>query len=719
MTDDTRAYFENAQLSMAAYAAFDVQMNLDKTRYKQALIDQGMSDSQATRFAAEYTIVAPTYTDATGLAVNVFRNNATGEVILAVRGTEGLIDRDFLEDIQLGIGGIARNQLVSLYNYVQRLLTFEGWSAPQVMDVPPYSGESGIRPTTPVVGFGYLAGITGLTVTGHSLGGHLAAAMSRLFPSLVTDAYTYNAPGFNLAIADSLLDQFPTDAGAFPSNIVNVVADTGITVIPNVGDLPGTPQRIFIEDQSLITNFPGNHGIEPLTDALAVYKLFATIDPLLNSSEGIGKITNILKASASNDAKSLESALDTLRTFFDKNYDSRTANNNASVTTTNNRETFYANLYALRKKLEGSPWYNSDPAVKALGGFTVESLVASTSSDLVQKAKDQVAYRYALYKLNPFAITGTSASTLYNTINTDGSLKLYDPEARTGNITDAYLEDRAEFLAEKIGSALSNLEYQRMAWNASGGDLTYFRDYESKFELFSGLDSDTDPLPINDANQILFGSSRPDMLTGGNQFDRLYGMDGNDLLIGGKSDDRLEGGMGDDVYCYRAGDGHDTIFDTDRVGHIVYMDAQGQHHLLDGGTRTPGDSGAYADASGRFRYAQNGANLTITLDGVDAVTLNNFNLARADLGLSLQERDQSQISAILPATPDADVLTASTSADTQVLGGREAIWSEAPAATTIWRAAPETTGSTATSATTPRKAARATTSSPVVPATTP
>ena len=34
MSNTIRAYFENAQLSMAAYATLDVQMNTDKTRYK-------------------------------------------------------------------------------------------------------------------------------------------------------------------------------------------------------------------------------------------------------------------------------------------------------------------------------------------------------------------------------------------------------------------------------------------------------------------------------------------------------------------------------------------------------------------------------------------------------------------------------------------------------------------------------------------------------------
>lgn len=49
---------------------------------------------------------------------------------------------------------------------------------------------------------GTLKDATTITVTGHSLGGHLAAAASRLFPSFVQDVQTFNGAGFSPATED-------------------------------------------------------------------------------------------------------------------------------------------------------------------------------------------------------------------------------------------------------------------------------------------------------------------------------------------------------------------------------------------------------------------------------------------------------------------------------------------------------------------------------------
>ncbi len=600
MTNQITSYFENSQLSLAAYA--QLYSGIGGEEYEGALRNAGMSDAQATRFAAEYSIVAPTYTDATGLAVNVFRNNETGKIVLAIRGTEGLIDRDFLEDILLGVGGIARTQLISLYNYVQLLITPNGQPALQVEDVPPdidpitgyVNDPGGIRETDSVAGLGHLAGASGLTVTGHSLGGHLAAAMSRLFHSLVNDTHTYNAPGFNLSVADGLLDQFPTDAGTFPGNITNVVADTGVTVIPNVGDLPGTPRRIFIEDQSLIGNFPGNHGIGPLTDALAIYSLFASVDSSLNADPqtGVQKITDILKAASSKDAKSLETTLDALRTLFQENYALGTPDTNAIPTTVNDRDSFYTNFFSLQSYIKNLPYYNSN--TQSLG-FSVDSLVGKDTSSLVGAAQADIATRYALYKLNPFVIR--NATDLYSAINNSGgALNVYDSATSTGSLTEQYLKDRSTFLVNKIWSGTNyktTVSGDALALRNSGSQ--YFDDRAIGYHLYLGEDRFVSDIPANGLTQIIFGCENADAITGGEKWDHLYGMQGNDTLTGGKGNDYLEGGKDIDTYVYNSGDGLDTILDTDGLGKITFDGID-----LNGGAKLFGDT--YRSTDGQYLH---------------------------------------------------------------------------------------------------------------------
>lgn len=61
---------------------------------------------------------------------------------------------------------------------------------------------------------------------------------------------------------------------------------------------------------------------------------------------------------------------------------------------------------------------------------------------------DGQAYRYALYKLNPFAVTGSTV--LYDGINAHDQLTRYNPATGSGALTDQYLKDRAAMLSWKL-----------------------------------------------------------------------------------------------------------------------------------------------------------------------------------------------------------------------------------------------------------------------------
>ena len=71
-----------------------------------------------------------------------------------------------------------------------------------------------------------------------------------------------------------------------------------------------------------------NHSIAKLTDALAVYNLFATAAPGLDSTEGLNTITAILQTSSSKADHTLESAVTALGELFVTEFDSRTGSDN-------------------------------------------------------------------------------------------------------------------------------------------------------------------------------------------------------------------------------------------------------------------------------------------------------------------------------------------------------------------------------------------------------
>lgn len=123
-----------------------------------------------------------------------------------------------------------------------------------------------------------------------------------------------------------------------------------------------------------------------------------------------------------------------------------------------------------------------------------------------------------------------------------------------------------------------------------------------------------------------------DLLIGQGGNDTLRSHGGDDILIGGKGRDRMEGGEGHDTYVIGAGD---TVLDSDGVGEVQWGGQQ-----LTGGKRTEADtSRTYRSEDGRFIYAVEGNNLSVT-DALateqapqDRVVIENFQ--NGQLGITL------------------------------------------------------------------------------------
>ena len=72
-------------------------------------------------------------------------------------------------------------------------------------------------------------------------------------------------------------------------------------------------------------------------------------------------------------------------------------------------------------------------------------------------------------------------------------------------------------------------------------------------------------------NDAMIGGTNSDGLWGGGGIDILIGGANNDVLVGEAGNDFLLGGIGFDTYIINAGDGHDTLLDSDGQG-VVNLD---------------------------------------------------------------------------------------------------------------------------------------------------
>jgi hypothetical protein len=215
---------------------------------------------------------------------------------------------------------------------------------------------------------------------------------------------------------------------------------------------------------------------------------------------------------------------------------------------------------------------------------------AFTATQLQGLAQGEIAYRYALRELNPFAVVGVDYAALGHTA--DGRLDLFNPTTGAGELTTDYLNDRAAFLLAKLDLTLNNQDRPSDVFS-----LTHYRDVGSGFEVPSGLsmpvfsqqeylfgDEHADTLGGHElTNDHLYGGAGNDTLRGFGSDDYLQGDSGDDRLDGGTGSDRLVGGQGFDTYVLTS-DGTDTVEDGDDLGRLL-VDGQ----LIVGGIRRAGD----------------------------------------------------------------------------------------------------------------------------------
>ncbi|NWA08438.1 calcium-binding protein [Pseudomonas gingeri] len=583
-------------LAQAAYANF----SSDQSSMKAALTNvdgSAFTSEQAVEFERRYSLVAFQENTGSGFSASVFKDKFTNEYVVASRGTEGT-SSDILEADLLDIGGkgIAARQGIDLFNFYQRLVAVSGQPLMQAEFVPSVTTAGGVVLTSASIKYtvstadsnGPLVGQT-FTSVGHSLGGHLAAILGRMAGDAATSVYTFNSPGFDTSLIPlhdttewffSTLSNLQTtalgtstiDIAFSPEKMNNYIVDEDL--IHRIGKMPGTVASIFDE----VTDPAGSHSIVSMVDSLALQAVFFGLDSKLT----VGELSGMLKGASNIARLTLETALDSLRNIFE----GESIDSIVPITDPSDRDKYFKNLY----ELKGVVGDRKD--------LSVESLANLSGDKIADLMRSNVAYLYAAYKLNGFALLGNES--LYSAAASAQGLTLYNKETGSGNITDNWISDRALYLSlllhsNKVdASGLPSVPFL----DESGAGSISFESYVSNGDrqlyvggaldrraiIFGSSSNDdltgstkddriyggdgNDYLYGGDGNDLLEGGGGSDRLNGGNGDDTLDGMSGDDVITGNKGDDLLGGGSGNDRYEFFTGDGHDTVVDSDRNGVI-------------------------------------------------------------------------------------------------------------------------------------------------------
>ncbi|MGH1426708.1 MAG: putative Ig domain-containing protein, partial [Arenicella sp.] len=574
---DISKIYESSLLAQATYA-LDLKAELTIGQLKLELMKEqaGMSQAQAEYFVSKYKVVHQQENTETGFAATVFQDVQTGEYHFAMRGSEapGVVAnvlQDWIKADVLGIGiyGAARGQIVDMVNFYLQLITPKGDQVQQfefdIAYLPEPPNQPYVKPN-PALDQYYLVKQIGsaeglgdlrnqsVSVSGHSLGGHLASAFTLLFPEVVTKTITLDSPGF----VGNRFDEFAT----LLSNTVNFFGATNmqpsdtatslvtdvaatydpISQIPGAEHLNGEVQRIEIEiGDSLVPFNADSHLKDPLSDSLAVAGFLSLLDETLD----IDTYNQLFHASSTDLESSLEGLVSSLAVLqgldrIEKLEDDDKNNDN---------------VYQLLKELktafgldENNPETLNKYQIKSVDVPGIAAFKASRDTN------EGRAYRYALVNQIPFALVSDDLTTEQN-----------KSEYGLSNFSDKELYDRALMLSIRLDQNENDAQFPR----AINGENVYFDVPSGQGEdLFVGENDKgqggSSTVKRNDVNNVLFGDSSGEFLNGWDQHDRIYGGRGGDSINGGLGNDHLEGESGQDSYNFDYGDGNDVIVEVDK-----------------------------------------------------------------------------------------------------------------------------------------------------------
>jgi Ca2+-binding RTX toxin-like protein len=603
-----------AGLAQAAYAesleSGDTGTALSTKLTVPQMLEKGMTASQADRTSLQYLVIhQETYLES-GFSATLFRDVRTNEYVFALRGSArfSVSEPDWLDaNIDNALNGVSRDQVVDMVNLYIRLTS----SSNAIVSQYRYDFYSdSVVVASSASGLGLLSVSSTLTITGHSLGGHLATAFALLFPSVAVDAYTFNSPGFIGWSRDlfnqlgELLRTSVTDVSITPvTSPINPITDitAPLDIVSHIGEAHlGSPMEVSVESLDELSIIE-NHGIDRLVDALAVINFMSELDDRLT----IERANQIIESASDTMHDSLDLVMSGFAKLFGLSGPSFDAGNDA----------VYELIEMLSEQLGGAEF-----DIEPLSGTDIATYaLADTEAGR--------GYRFALVNLLPFAITSNLSETTANSAE-------YDLD----NFSSDYLTDRAMLLSAIAQRNAVDGEHPAQIL----GNAIRFKDVEIG-EFFAGANSSgqggSNTVDPDDVTNIVFGNDEANSIHGLSQDDRLYGMAGDDTIDGNSGSDLLEGGAGNDVM--QGGIGTDYLFGGTGDDTYIYADGDGLDFISDtsGDNRLQVNGVILSGSLATFTQLAPGIDTYVAFDGLGEVIPNAPYVRKVSAGLILHLND--------------------------------------------------------------------------------
>ncbi|ODU32494.1 MAG: hypothetical protein ABS93_00265 [Thiobacillus sp. SCN 62-729] len=489
-----------------------------------------------------------------------------------------------------------------------------------------------------------------ISLTGHSLGGALAALVGVFFGETaftfdqVPAAATASSAGaFALYNALVAKGHSPTELGGL-ANYIQLRSNNGgipneglVTNLNVQGEVAGLiPLFQRIGNEASISNT--SPGVSPSDlHSIALLNVFLQSNQTAPSFKTLSDVTVQLP--------------DLLKMIFDPGLFYKDPLNKQPNAPENFLERLVKHEAGVRDPATGATTLIADQMVKRFtedmwkiaqdGGFTL------TNKDI---ANTLVAFAMQKYYEEP-ASGSDHGKELFNTVSVTGGIRFNRTDV-SATLSDAkgwnlYFQNYLNTLT---------LEEHRTVLQLLPACTDWF--------IQAGSVSMTATADVSKA--FMVGGIGADWMVGGSEADLLIGNAGDDTLKGGANSDTLIGGAGNDTYIVDAGDGYDTVLDSDGSGAIVLGGV-----TLTGGALVDGTTNVWKNTAQGITYTLKGTGsnqvLLISKDGSsDGIRVQGWQSGQLGLAMAGAPAPAAN-TAIVGQDGYSDALTGTTGSD-HILG---------------------------------------------------
>lgn len=591
MENNINNLYKSALYADISYVDFNSENQTGNTHWgyndESSVIDSAtgrMTDQVSKDFFSENDLISQYINPVGGFSASAFKDS-NGHITIAIKGSKEIYD--FISDTVLAVTPIVSAQVYQMVNWWLQITTPKGQYFDEVSLIPSDQPNR-------VEGLGLILPTDiseGLSVTGHSLGGYLAASFSHIFaakyPSL--DFTTFNAPGYNQitnffgagssTIFNNIKTQLNLEDVRNPydsnNNFIdpqnNAYAQNGFNLTTNdswfiqEGDRIG----IFNEESTGVLGSSNNHFMYKMTDYLSLASLMKNLDNSLTN-----KNTNrILESIYAENEKTLESTLDSIgKILIGRDFETIVGDSSDS---TASRLSYYINIkrindhiknLSISGKIKVMP--ANDPSINIRSDFltflsiinssqvilssddrSVEQLVSDTNLEIYDLWKEDMAsIESGLNK--PLNFTDDYLYEKLHLLKAMDGLGLMDDI--DGNYQGGYFGESSSFKytdysdeALSFHDAITSIE-TKINSSSTPKNIIFGNNNGQTFNDSSFTNSDK--IFAGSGNDVIYGYGGNDYIEGGGGNDYIYGGSGNDIINGGTGNNTLDGGSGRNIF---------------------------------------------------------------------------------------------------------------------------------------------------------------------------